>query len=126
MLTLRHNRIQLDILLSFVLWSQIFLLYTAASETRRRTLGLGSVDSKKDEMTITIDVVARPIASDTSSRMTETPRSHSSRPSKKSTSQGKKHLDTRKDETIEVTLFQDVTGLRTRAGDTGSVVWRAR
>lgn len=47
-------------------------------------------------------------------------------PGSKTNSNTKEKAATSKSKTIEVELVQDVTGLRSRVGDTGSVIWRAR
>lgn len=77
------------------------MIYAEAAAARLSTSGLGSLDSRKDEITLSLEIRPRNVA-------TSPPRDESST------------------KRIEITLAQDVTGLRSRAGDTGSVIWRAR
>ena len=89
---------------------QVFILYSANQVTHVAGpdfRGLGYVDSHKDILDIVFDIKYEvPVASETPKRKSKAPR------------QGQK--------TIEIQLHQDKTALRSRKGDTGSVVWRAR
>ena len=82
--------------------------------------GLGQVDSRKDILSIQFELTVP-------SQPTSSPAGDSS------TSRSRKGRSARRtrggDETpriIEIELSQDKTALRSRKGDTGSVLWRAR
>jgi len=106
---------------------QIFLLYTALNRANTKSLtgpdgyrGLGYVDSKKDMLTIQFTLTA-PTENASCTGISGQKQSH-----KSST---KKQVKKRKSPTvrsIEIEIAQDKTALRSRKGDTGSVVWRAR
>jgi len=66
--------------------------------------GLGHVDSRKDTLSIDFELKAFVPPSDPSIKKSKTKQ---------------------RDKTIEVVLAQDKTALRSRKGDTGSVLWRA-
>jgi hypothetical protein len=68
---------------------------------------LGHVDSRKDTLPITFELKSPALQSDPSVKT-----------SKKRRRDG--------NETLEVELAQDKTALRSRKGDTGSVLWIAR
>ncbi|EED81687.1 predicted protein [Postia placenta Mad-698-R] len=96
---------------------EIFLLYTSLAArgpcnglTGFR--GLGHIDSHHDTLTIefTLD---------------EPHDSTAQGPTQSSTRQNSKKL-ARQEQTLTVELFQDKTALRSRKGDTGSVLWHAR
>jgi hypothetical protein len=79
--------------------------------------GLGYVDSRKDTLTVTFEL--------------NPPAGQPEMPSKSSTRKsrhGRKAPNIEKigNKTIEIELAQDKTALRTRKGDTGSVLWKAR
>jgi len=89
----------------FILHSENQATHVAGSSQKFR--GLGYVDSHKDILDIVFDIKYEvPVASGTPKRKSKAPR------------QGQK--------TIEIELHQDKTALRSRKGDTGSVVWKAR
>ncbi|KAI0682977.1 putative methyltransferase-domain-containing protein [Cytidiella melzeri] len=96
---------------------EIFLLYTAlASKNARRTeedgfRGLGYIDNHKDVLTLEF-VVPSP--------RTKGQASNTSRKKK-----GRRLQSDVEQKTIEVLLAQDKTALRSRKGDTGSVLWKA-
>ena len=69
--------------------------------------GLGHVNSRKDTLSITFELKSPALESDPSVKR-----------SKKRRQGG--------DKTLEVELAQDKTALRSRKGDTGSVLWTAR
>lgn len=71
--------------------------------TRRGSAGIGSFDARKDEILLSLDV----------------------RPQHQRFRESSSPRDERS-ETVEVRLAQDITALRSRLGDTGSVIWRAR
>ncbi|GLB43364.1 putative lysine methyltransferase [Lyophyllum shimeji] len=93
---------------------EVFLLYsdlqsgaaTADTDTFR---GLGHVDSRKDTMTITFELKVP------TSTASDKPRRH------RKTRKPSKDLD----KTFQIELAQDKSALRTRKGDTGSVLWKA-
>ncbi|KAF8869705.1 putative methyltransferase-domain-containing protein [Mucidula mucida] len=74
--------------------------------------GLGHVDSQQNVLAIDIEL--------TPTRFTNTGSSHRGR-------SARKHIKTAKPQgkTISLQIAQDVTALRSRAGDTGSIVWKA-
>jgi len=94
--------------------SQVFLLYTrlAATPPTQVMGGLGCVDSRspvlnvKVELDLSIDQPAR------------------SPSNRKNSSKGTKSR--KQNMAVEVELAQDPTSLRSRKGDTGSVLWRVR
>jgi hypothetical protein len=71
------------------------------------TGGLGFVDSYKDVLEIQFDI------------------SFDGSPGNPQDPQRKRKTD-QVEKTVEIKLHQDKTALRSRKGDTGSVVWRAR
>lgn len=90
---------------------EVFHLYTSLStedSTSQGFRGLGHVDSRKDTLSITFELQAPVRASDPSLRKAK----------------GKRRDVSCK--LIEVELAQDKTALRSRKGDTGSVLWKAR
>lgn len=92
---------------------KIFLLYSALNRTNTTLVGpdgfrgLGHLDSRKDTLTVQFEL-----------RPPITPQ-----PAKKSKKKTSKEVVAR---VIEIEIAQDPTALRSRNGDTGSVVWRAR
>jgi hypothetical protein len=71
--------------------------------TRRGSAGIGSLDARKGEILLSLDV----------------------RPRRQKLCGSSSPRDERS-EIVEVRLAQDITALRSRLGDTGSVIWRAR
>ncbi|KAG1780798.1 putative methyltransferase-domain-containing protein [Suillus placidus] len=105
---------------------EIFLVYTALNQKPLDLTGpdglhgLGHVDSRKDTLSIRFELTA-PSPPTPSSGATESKSASRSR-------KGKSARRTRGEETphvIEIELAQDKTALRSRKGDTGSVLWRA-
>ncbi|KAK1222139.1 Ribosomal protein lysine methyltransferase [Marasmius sp. AFHP31] len=105
---------------------EIFLLYAdlqshthteGAGATSFR--GLGHIDSHKDELTVAFELKT----ATSSSAQVPSP----SRPKKDSRKTRKSGKTTRSSQSleIEVRILQDKTALRTRKGDTGSVLWHA-
>ncbi|KAL4250006.1 hypothetical protein ABKN59_005937 [Abortiporus biennis] len=101
---------------------EVFLLYTdlagkstGASSNVASFRGLGHVDSHQDILTVTFEL--------TSSEKIPSP--IPSKQSKKGRTIRQKKQKTVETETIEVHIAQDKTALRSRKGDTGSVVWKA-
>ncbi|KIK20809.1 hypothetical protein PISMIDRAFT_656097 [Pisolithus microcarpus 441] len=96
---------------------EIFLLYTSLNRARTKLTGpdghrgLGHVDSRKDILTINIGLSED--ATETSKDKQPCVAPKQKRPKEK------KSID------IEIEIAQDKTALRSRKGDTGSVVWRA-
>jgi len=77
---------------------EVFILYSELQATPN-SRGLGYVDSHRDILEITFDLELKAVH--------------------------KKLKDLTVVKTIDIKLFQDKTALRTRKGDTGSVLWRA-
>ncbi|KAM6496843.1 putative methyltransferase domain containing protein [Amanita muscaria] len=92
----------------FILYSLLQGNHQSSSDGNFR--GLGHVDSRKDVLDITFDIKLPPTQCSERSR---------SNPKKA------KRLNDTKEKTITIVLAQDKTALRTRKGDTGSVLWKA-
>ncbi|KAJ7434213.1 putative methyltransferase-domain-containing protein [Mycena galericulata] len=88
--------------------SQVFILYSRSTPSSSELRGLGYLDSHSDTLTLTFDLKPP-------SRLSST----ANKPKRKSASWAVQ------DKTVEIQLSQDKTALRTRKGDTGSVVWKA-
>ena len=109
---------------------QVFLLYTRLSSGKSadgtsRFRGLGHIDSHEDTLTVTLKLGQPKTESrqeDESLASSPPPARNKSRRHAKSKGKMAK-LD---DETFDVEIVQDKTALRSRKGDTGSVLWRAR
>ncbi|KAJ6518770.1 putative methyltransferase-domain-containing protein [Mycena sanguinolenta] len=84
---------------------EVFILYSTKSASSNEPRGLGYLDSRTDILTLEFELKA-PLASDAG------------------ISKAKRNTKIR-DRIVEVQLAQDKTALRSRIGDTGSVVWRA-
>ncbi|KAF8318723.1 hypothetical protein DL93DRAFT_2225618, partial [Clavulina sp. PMI_390] len=80
---------------------EIFLLYSDAATSQRGSSGLGSVNSRRGELEVTLDIEPHLGTGSGSWSSRQEPL------------------------TVSASLAQDVAGLRSRKGDTGSVVWRA-
>ncbi|KAG5648829.1 hypothetical protein DXG03_000178 [Asterophora parasitica] len=95
---------------------EVFILYSdlqAGAKTENDIFrGLGHVDSRQDTMTLAFELKVP-----TSDADSKAPKS----------SRNRKVKNTGKDldKTVQIELAQDKTALRTRKGDTGSVVWKA-
>jgi hypothetical protein len=93
--------------------SQVFLLYTrlAAKSPTESVQGLGCVDSRSPVLNVNIEL----------DLAIDQPTSHGNRrKGSKGSKPQKRHM------AIEVELAQNPTSLRSRKGDTGSVLWRVR
>lgn len=104
----------------------MFLLYTRltalpGADGREAFRGLGFLDSKSDVMNICLELTAPPLwTTTTTSARTQSGRGrHGKRSAKPLKSQNEGQV-------VEIELAQDTTALRSRKGDTGSVLWRAR
>ena len=104
----------------------MFLLYTnlasrkvADGSTTFR--GLGHIDSHEDTLTISLRLDA-PYSQGRDNVLAPGSPSHKSRRSAK----GKTRAVKIGEETLDVEIVQDKTALRSRKGDTGSVLWHAR
>ena len=82
---------------------QVFTLYSSQF-SMLGSAGLGSYDSMHDDITVDIDLIPPPLEEISSA----------SRGSERET------------RSVRVDLRQNITSLRSRKGDTGSVLWRAR
>ncbi|KAJ7155443.1 putative methyltransferase-domain-containing protein [Mycena crocata] len=87
---------------------EVFLLYSKSTSTSSEPRGLGYVDSRTDTLTLSFDL-----------KVPSIPNIGSRKYKRKSVARPVQ------DKTVEVQLLQDTTALRTRTGDTGSVVWKA-
>ncbi|KAM5543188.1 hypothetical protein V8D89_003062 [Ganoderma adspersum] len=109
---------------------EVFLLYTnlasqKSADGTTRFRGLGHIDSHEDVLTISLNI-GRP-AEEQTGKADDIPAppsnlKHKHRRASKRKVQGKRHDEI---ETIEVEIVQDKTALRSRKGDTGSVLWHA-
>ena len=102
----------------------MFFLYTSvASRNVQDSLhafrGLGYLDSHQDVLTLEFTVRAAEEAEGDASKIQQ---GHV----KRHRQARKKHHKPPEEKTIQVQLAQDTTALRSRKGDTGSVLWRAR
>ncbi|CAE6454813.1 unnamed protein product [Rhizoctonia solani] len=97
---------------------EVFILYSRHFENKDEDgiQGLGSVNSLAG--TLSLSFTLNSLELHTSS---EKPKSKSRGPHRKASNSKSEQAE----KTIEIEVFQDVTGLRSRKGDTGSVVWRA-
>lgn len=105
---------------------QVFLLYTelagktsSSPSTPSSFRGLGHVDSHKDILTVSFDLKPR------DAEPLSVPRVGTHR-ERKHKAEKKRVRRNPTGQTIEVQLAQDKTALRSRKGDTGSVLWIAR
>ena len=110
--------------------SQVFLLYTnlasrKAADGTTRFRGLGHIDSHEDVLTISLNI-GMP-AEEQAAKSVNIPvartNKHKHRGASRRKAQGKRRDEI---ETIDVEIVQDKTALRSRKGDTGSVLWHAR
>lgn len=99
---------------------QVFLIYSdlqsRVSSYLTEFRGLGQQDSRHDVLTVQLDLCPPSGTPPVSLPRTKSSRHSSKRPTKDAKPVGK---------TIEIRVAQDVTALRSRGGDTGSVVWKA-
>ncbi|KAF8517899.1 putative methyltransferase-domain-containing protein [Hysterangium stoloniferum] len=102
----------------FVLYSQ---LQSADSRTATMT-GLGSVDSTQGALSVTFDLGRVP--SPESAPSPSSPPSDTRLSKRRKSSSVSKNMLRQKinNDTLEITLFQDITGLRSRKGDTGESI----
>ncbi|KAI0633891.1 putative methyltransferase-domain-containing protein [Trametes polyzona] len=103
---------------------EVFLLYTALAARRNTDTsagfrGLGHIDSHEDVLTLTLHLGVPEIVAEGAEAIKTSKRgargSHGKKPRRKDVAE----------DTLEVEIFQDKTALRTRKGDTGSVLWHA-
>ncbi|KAG7444431.1 uncharacterized protein BT62DRAFT_899902 [Guyanagaster necrorhizus] len=99
---------------------EVFLIYSdlqsGISPNSNGFRGLGQQDSHHDVLTVQLDLCPPTGAPPVSSSRARSSRHSSKRGTKVSRPVGK---------TIEISIAQDTTALRSRRGDTGSVVWKA-
>lgn len=109
--------------------SQIFLVYTALNQKPVDLIGtdgfrgLGHVDSRKDILSIRFELTAPSHQPSSPSKAAE---DNSMSKSRKGKSTRKARGKDEAPQIFEIELAQDKTALRSRKGDTGSVLWRAR
>ncbi|EAU90214.2 hypothetical protein CC1G_05752 [Coprinopsis cinerea okayama7 len=116
--------------------ADIFLIYTdlqgvhASPEDGNRYRGLGYIDSTKDVLEIALELLPEdppkePTSTEWPSAMNvecEAPKSKQRRRRTRPTATSAQNKGPEK---VEIELLQDITSLRSRKGDTGSVVWKA-
>ena len=100
----------------------MFLLYsylqTNVQPNEGEFRGLGYVDSRKDVLTVELKFQVPGQPSDHGSDSSSLKRHRKSKKAQKTN-----HIS---DKTVDIQLAQDKTALRSRKGDTGSVLWKAR
>ncbi|KAG9089776.1 hypothetical protein FRC06_001397 [Ceratobasidium sp. 370] len=96
---------------------EVFLLYSRSFENRDEDgiQGLGSVNSLAN--TLALNFTLHPIDRPSVEHPATKRRNRHGQPHRASKDKHEK--------VVEIEVYQDVTGLRSRRGDTGSVVWRA-
>ncbi|KAJ7623248.1 putative methyltransferase-domain-containing protein [Roridomyces roridus] len=82
---------------------ELFVLYSKSTPSSDKLRGLGYLDSHSDTLTLTFELKDTPLLSSVPTKSKRKPQ----------------------DKTVEIELVQDKTALRSRTGDTGSVVWKA-
>lgn len=108
---------------------QVFLLYTSLAARKvadgesTSFRGLGHIDSHQDTLSISLNIGTRTSNTDTTEPV-HGAQGHSAK--RKGHPKRKNRDPDRGVETLEVEIVQDKTALRSRKGDTGSVVWHAR
>lgn len=96
----------------------MFFLYTDLQKgtsdggTSQGCRGLGHVDSLNDTITVRFELAVDPLHSDLAVKKSKVTKRHKNGRSP--------------DRVVEIELIQDKTALRSRKGDTGSVLWMAR
>ncbi|KAJ7449684.1 putative methyltransferase-domain-containing protein [Mycena latifolia] len=86
---------------------EVFILYSKSTPSSSEHRGLGYLDSRSDTLTLSFELSSLPNLAVPKSKR----RKSTTRPVQ--------------EKTVEIQLAQDKTALRTRTGDTGSVVWKA-
>ncbi|KAJ7091334.1 putative methyltransferase-domain-containing protein [Mycena belliarum] len=87
---------------------EVFLLYSKSTSSSDIHRGLGYLDNHLDTLTLSFELKSPPLQN---SAVVKSKRKSNSR--------------SVQEKTVEIELAQDKTALRTRTGDTGSVVWKA-
>ncbi|KAF5361918.1 hypothetical protein D9756_002627 [Leucocoprinus leucothites] len=89
------------------------------SDAGQRFRGLGHVDSRKDTLTVTIELMGGNVPNDATEATAPKENRKLARHRNRTRA---RHIA---DKTIEVNIAQNTTALRSRKGDTGSVIWHA-
>ncbi len=122
---------------------EIFLLYTRLASLKPPDSsdmghfhGLGSENSKEDALLVRIELQSPPPpppSTATTDELSPAPRYEKRNAGRRNTGKKKREAPSgssgRQDlgpVVLEYRLFQDVTALRSRSGDTGSVLWKTR
>jgi hypothetical protein len=128
---------------------EIFLLYTRLAALKPpdgsdtdHFHGLGSENSKQDSLLVRIELKPPPPPPSTVTVATSepSPASYSEKPDNRKAGRRYKKRESRQSRSdvligrgkvlepvvLEYRLFQDITALRSRSGDTGSVLWKTR
>jgi len=100
---------------------ETFLIYTALNTVKNDDnplRGLGSLDSKQGTLTLELEVTANPSVG-------SPPTSPQSNKGSSRRKEKRRESGTLQSRSLQIELRQDTTALRSRAGDTGSVLWQA-
>jgi hypothetical protein len=111
----------------------VFLVYSelqrtnsspSSSNRQQQFRGLGYVDSRRNVLSVVVELKGGVVENDDDKRERRVRDDRGRR--KRRRKNGISGVRFIEDKTIEIDLVQDVTGLRSRKGDTGSVLWYAR
>lgn len=109
----------------FLLYTRLASIHPVDGESKEPFRGLGYLDGKSDTLTVRLEL--RPPTIEPPTLITSNPPVKKSGRNKGRSAHGKGKKDkVNETKVIEVELAQDRTALRSRSGDTGSVLWRAR
>ncbi len=116
--------------------TEIFDIYSLQSSHRDDEMdsqpkGLGFMDSKQDVMNLhfelrDVDSSTKEMQNGKKNKATTSPKMPHVHVSRRGVHKAGKKVDVDTSKTVEAVIAQDLSALRNRRGDTGSVVWRAR
>lgn len=109
----------------FLLYTRLASIHPVDGESKEPFRGLGYLDGKSDTLAVRFELKPPTAEPATSNTFTPTGKKSGRNKSRSAHGKGKKEKDDGT-KVIEVELAQDRTALRSRSGDTGSVLWRAR
>ncbi|EIM86495.1 uncharacterized protein STEHIDRAFT_156802 [Stereum hirsutum FP-91666 SS1] len=108
----------------FLLYTRLASIHPVDGESKEPFRGLGYLDGKSDTLTVRLELKPPTAEPPTSNTFTPTGKKSGRNKSRSAHGKAKKENDDGT-KVIEVELAQDRTALRSRSGDTGSVLWRA-